>query len=103
MMASMNDDPASTPPTCIETISFPAALRDPVSSDSTHEHQRPILKAIGQRYQQVRAELMAANNEDLTSTYNRFHDRSETSDGILGLRKPASAAGSGGAPGLRLG
>jgi len=44
------------------------------------------LEAIGERYHQFRAELMVANNEGLTSTYNHFHDPSETSDGILELR-----------------
>jgi hypothetical protein len=30
---------------------------------------------------------MVANNEGLTSTYNRFHDPAETSEGILELRR----------------
>jgi hypothetical protein len=30
---------------------------------------------------------MVSNNEGLTSTYNRFHDPAETSDGILELRR----------------
>ena len=86
-MATMKDDPAYTPTTCFETFPFPAALRDPVSTDPAHEPQRQILEAVGERYHQFRAELMVANNEGLTSTYNRFHDPAEISDGILELRR----------------
>ena len=55
-------------------------------SDLAQEATRKNLEAIGERYHQFRAELMVANNEGLTSTYNRFHDPSESSDGILELR-----------------
>ena len=48
---------------------------------------RQSLEAIGERYHQFRAELMVSNNEGLTSTYNRFHDPAETSEGILQLRR----------------
>lgn len=38
-------------------------------------------------YHQFRARLMVANNEGLTTIYNRFHDPEETSKGILELRR----------------
>ncbi len=34
-----------------------------------------------------RAQLMIANDEGLTSTYNRFHDPAETSSGLMELRR----------------
>jgi hypothetical protein len=72
---------------CFETFPFPAALLNSAGEDPTLAAQRQNLEAIGERYHQFRAELMVANNEGLTSTYNRFHDPSETSDGILELRR----------------
>jgi len=45
------------------------------------------LKIIGKRYHLFRSELMAANNEGLTITYNRFHDPAETSSGLQELRR----------------
>jgi hypothetical protein len=103
LSSSLKDDLQYTPSACFETFPSPASLLDANANDPAHAAQRQILESIGERYHQFRADLMVANNEGLTSTYNRFHDPSETSDGILGLRKPAPAAGSGGAPGLRLG
>jgi hypothetical protein len=52
-----------------------------------HEAQRKSLETIGERYHQFRTELMVANNEGLTSTYNRFHDPAETSPELLELRR----------------
>jgi hypothetical protein len=45
------------------------------------------LYKLGLRYYQFRAELMVANNEGLTSTYNRFHNPSETNPDLLELRR----------------
>jgi type I restriction-modification system DNA methylase subunit len=84
--SSMKDDLRYTPSDCFETFPFPAALRDPFSADPAHEPQRHILEAVGERYHQFRAELMVANNEGLTSTYNRFHDPAETSSSLMELR-----------------
>jgi hypothetical protein len=84
--STMKDDLNYSPSDCFETFSFPAALLDSFANDPTHEPQRQNLETIGDRYHQFRAELMIANNEGLTSTYNRFHDPSETNDGILKLR-----------------
>ena len=84
--SSMKDDPVYMPSLCFEPFSFPTAFLDPATIDPSHEAIRQSLEAIGERYHQFRAELMVANNEGLTSTYNRFHDPAESSDGILELR-----------------
>ncbi len=84
--SSMKDDLNYSPTDCFETFPFPAALFDSAQSDPAHQLTRQNLEAIGKRYHQFRAGLMVNNNEGLTSTYNRFHDPAETSDGILELR-----------------
>ena len=75
------------PTDCFETFPFPDALLDSGALDPARAQRRLALDSIGERYQQFRAELMVSNNEGLTSTYNRFHDPSEISDGILELRR----------------
>ena len=72
---------------CFETFPFPTALLDSTASDPTHESTRQNLEAIGERYHQFRAELMVANNEGLTSTYNRFHDPAEINPDHLELHR----------------
>src|SRR6185437_5808905 len=42
--------------------------------------------SVGADYYQFRANLMARNGEGLTKTYNRFHDRYDSSDEIVDLR-----------------
>jgi hypothetical protein len=84
--SSMKDDVRYSPSDCFETFPFPSALLDSAASDPAYEATRQTLEAIGERYHQFRADLMVANNEGLTSTYNRFHDPAETSEGILELR-----------------
>ena len=74
LASSMKDDLRYSPSDCFETFPFPAALLDPTASDPAQEGIHQNLKAIGERYNQLRAELMVSNNEGLTSTYNRFHD-----------------------------
>ena len=83
----MKDDLNYSPSDCFDNFPFPAALLDSASSDPAHDVNHQSLEAIGERYHQFRAELMVANNEGLTSTYNRFHDPAETSDGLLELRR----------------
>src|ERR1019366_10005998 len=61
-----------TPSDCFETFPFPA------SSSS--------LGGIGQRYDTHRGVLTTANQEGLTTTYNRFHSTDETSAPIRKLR-----------------
>jgi hypothetical protein len=84
--SSLKDDLQYTPSVCFETFPLPTFLSDSASTDPIRAAQLQSLETIGERYHQFRAELMVANNEGLTSTYNRFHDPSETSDGILELR-----------------
>ena len=87
MGSSMKDDPVYTPTLCYEPFPFPTALLDSAANDPPHDATRQSLEAIGERYHQFRSELMVANNEGLTSTYNRFHDPSETSSSLLELRR----------------
>jgi hypothetical protein len=85
--STMKDDLNYSPSDCFETFPFPAALLVPSVSDPTRESTRQSLEAIGEHYHRLRAELMVSNNEGLTSTYNRFHDPSETSPELLELRR----------------
>jgi hypothetical protein len=85
--SSMKDDPVYTPTLCFEPFSFPAAFLEPATTAPSHEAMSQSLEVIGLRYHQFRAELMIANNEGLTTTYNRFHDPAENSEGILELRR----------------
>ena len=50
------------------------------------EHVR-VLNEVGKSYYALRAAWMAANDEGLTKTYNRFHDPHEQSSEILYLRE----------------
>ena len=85
--SSMKDDPVYTPSLCFDPYSFPTAFLDPETTNPTQESALQSLEDIGKHYHEFRAELMVSNNEGLTSTYNRFHDPAETSDGILELRR----------------
>jgi hypothetical protein len=73
--SSMKDDLRYAPSDCFETFPFP-------SNDESLS-----LEPIAQRYYEFRAELMVKNTEGLTSTYNRFHNESETSPEIKRLRE----------------
>jgi hypothetical protein len=84
--STLEDRLTYNPSDCFETFPFPTALLNSAATDPTHAATRQSLEAIGERYHQFRAELMVANNEGLTSTYNRFHDPAETSSGLLELR-----------------
>jgi len=88
--SSMKDDLNDSPSDCFETFPFPTALLDSAASepatDNAQAATRQRLETIGERCHQFRAQLMVANNDGLTSTYNRFHDPSETSSGLLELR-----------------
>ena len=85
--STLEDRLTYTPTTCFQTLPFPAALLHTNAHDPAHEAMRQSLEAIGERYDQFRSELMVNNNEGLTSTYNRFHDPSETSPELHELRK----------------
>jgi hypothetical protein len=74
--SSMKDDLRYTPSDCFETFPFPPNLE-----------ANAALETAGQEYYEFRAALMIRNNEGLTKTYNRFHDREERSPDILRLRE----------------
>ncbi|MCP9784027.1 N-6 DNA methylase [Cyanobium sp. WKJ7-Wakatipu] len=84
---SLEDRRCYAPADCFETFPFPATLIDANANDPAHETQHQRLETIGERYHQFRAGLMVANNEGLTSTYNRFHDPAESISGLLELRR----------------
>ncbi len=74
--SSMKDDLRYTPSDCFETFPF-----------STNWENNPQLDAIGKEYYEYRAQLVIANNQGLTTTYNRFHDPDEFDPAILKLRE----------------
>jgi hypothetical protein len=84
--SSLGSTPRYIPEDCFDTFPFPTALLDSSANDLAQEGTRKSLEAIGERYHKFRGELMLSNNEGLTSTYNRFHDPSETSSGLQELR-----------------
>jgi hypothetical protein len=73
--SSMKDDLRYTPSDCLETFPFPKDFQSIQS-----------LSNAGQSYYQRRAEIMAANGEGLTKTYNRFHQPDEDNEDICMLR-----------------
>ena len=74
--SSMKDDSVYTPSDGFETFPFPEDWE-------TH----PDLETSGKEYYEFRAALMVRNNEGLTKTYNRFHDREESDIEIAKLRE----------------
>jgi len=85
--STLEDRLTYNPTDCFETFPFPTALLESAANDPAQAATRQNLEAIGERYHQFRSELMIANNEGLTSTYNRFHDPAETSSELLELRR----------------
>ena len=73
---TMKDDLRYTPSDCFETFPFPRDW-------TTH----PDLEAAGNEYYEFRAQLMVANDEGLTKTYNRFHNPYENGLEITKLRE----------------
>jgi hypothetical protein len=61
---------------CFQTFPFPSGFE--ISN---------ALKSSGRAYHDHRAALMVEHNEGMTKTYNRFHDRTETSEDIQRLRE----------------
>ena len=78
--SSMKDDLRYTPSDCFETFPFPESWET-----------RPDLEAAGKAYYEFRAQLMVANDEGLTKTYNRFHDPYENDPEIAKLREMHAA------------
>ena len=74
--SSRKDDFVYAPSDCFETFPFP-------KNWETHVD----LEAAGKEYYEFRAALMVRNNEGLTKTYNRFHDREESHIEITKLRE----------------
>jgi hypothetical protein len=73
--STLEDRPVYTPPSCFEAFAFPQDW----DADTR-------LERLGKTYYELRAALMAGNNEGLTETYNRFHDPDESDPDILRLR-----------------
>ena len=69
----MRNDQRYTPSDCFETFPFPTSIDN--------------LNGIGERYYTHRQSIMLTNQEGLTKTYNRFHDRLEQSPDIIKLRE----------------
>jgi hypothetical protein len=73
---TLKDDMQYTPSECFETFPFPEAWE-----------QSPRLQSVGRAYGECRATLMAKNDEGLTQTSNRFHDRGVQAPEIAKLRE----------------
>lgn len=71
--ASLRADARYTPTDCFETFAFPTSAER--------------LDTIEERYHSYRATIMAARNEGLTKTYNRFHNTSDRAVDIATLRE----------------
>ena len=86
--SQLQDHLRYNPTDCFATFPFPASLlaKEP-EEDSTLMPLRKALDDTGERYYQFRADLMVANNEGLTTTYNRFHDPEEADSEIMELRR----------------
>jgi hypothetical protein len=74
--STMRTDAVYTPSDCFTNFPFPE------SSGRTWQ----ALDAVGTKYDDHRQEMMLANQEGLTATYNRFHDPDEKSAAIKKLR-----------------
>ena len=85
--SSMEDRLRYTPSDCFETFPFPTSLFDFATSHPLLADQRQNLEYVGKHYHQFRADLMVANNEGLTTTYNRFHNPEEADSEIMELRR----------------
>jgi len=82
---------------CIWSRSFGYTLEDRYGYSAENSFQTypfptafetsPELDAAAKVYYDHRAALMLARNEGMTKTYNRFHDRSETTEDIKRLRE----------------
>jgi len=72
----MKDDLRYTATDCFDTYPFPLNWKP---------HNR--LEEVGKAYYEHRAQLMIANDEGLTKTYNRFHDPHEKSSEIAHLHE----------------
>ena len=74
--STMKDDLMYAPSDCFETFPFP----DDFEANESFEQ-------AGRQYSAFRAALMVRNEEGLTKTYNRFHDRDNREPDIVRLRE----------------
>lgn len=74
--STLGDGSRYTPSDCFESFPFPKGWTT-----------SPQIEEIGRNYYGHRAELMLANREGMTKTYNRFHDPDEQDAAILRLRQ----------------
>lgn len=74
--STLEDRQGYRPSDCFETFPFPPGWET-----------NPALKEAGRKYYEFRAALMVRNNEGLTKTYNRFHDRDNREGDIVELRR----------------
>ena len=74
---TLRTDMSYTPTRNFETFPFPGLLSD----------TNPMLERVGKGYHEHRREIMLAQEEGLTKTYNRFHAPDETSADIQKLRQ----------------
>jgi hypothetical protein len=76
LCGTMRDDLRYSPSLCFST--FPAPRSDSAQAAA---------ETIGREYYDFRAALMVKNDEGLTKTYNRFHDRDNREPDIVRLRE----------------
>ncbi len=76
LSSTLEDRQGYRPSDCFATFPFPVEWQS-----------SPGLERTGCEFCEFRAQLMVANNQGLTITYNRFHDRDEQDPGILRLRE----------------
>ena len=74
---TLRSDTSYNPTDCFD--GFPLAVRPP-------HYQNATLAQIGEEYHSARDEIMLANNEGMTKTYNRFHDPDCSDASIQKLR-----------------
>ena len=86
LSSSLKDDLRYNPSDCFLTFPMPSNLNEVEFSDDEFEQISNSLENIGFEYYKFRSNLLCANNEGLTNTYNRFHDPKETDSIILQLR-----------------
>ena len=84
--STMKDDPSYKISDTFYPFPFPFLLSE-LEYMPTEGQRLAGLAITGKRYEEFRAQLMMANNEGLTTTYNRLHDPAETSSGLLELRR----------------
>lgn len=73
--STLEDRLRYTPTDCFETFPFPSDWKE-----------NDLMDSVGEEYYRFRADLMIRNNQGLTTTYNRFHDKYDDDPEIQKLR-----------------